>query len=87
MRVLRPVVQSFVLAVFHVQPQVPICPSVALELVGDQNARCASVLLEELSHEPFSRMRVAPALHQYVKHRTVALLNKSIFRPTAVDLA
>ena len=71
----------------NAQPKVPVRSSVAPKLVGDQNARCASVLLEELSHEPFSRMRVAPALHQYVKHRTVALLNKSIFRPTAVDLA
>jgi hypothetical protein len=71
MRVLRPVVQPFVLSMFHVQSQVTVCRSVAPELVGDQNARCASLLAEQLSHEPFGRMPVAPALHQNVEHRTV----------------
>jgi hypothetical protein len=71
MRVLRPVVQSLVLSVFNVQSLVPVCRSVALEFVGDQYARCAAVLLEELSHQPLGRMPVAPALHQYVKHCTV----------------
>src|SRR5260370_14203740 len=71
MRVLRPVVQSFVLPMFHVQSQVTVCRGVALELVGDQNARWASVLPEQLSHEPFGRMAVAPALHPYVEYFTV----------------
>ena len=71
MRVLRPVVQSLVLLVLNDQPQVPVCRSVAPALVGDQYARCASVLPEQLSHDPFGRMPVAPALHQYVKHRAV----------------
>jgi hypothetical protein len=29
------------------------------------------MLLEQLAHEPPGRVPVAPALHQYIEHRTV----------------
>jgi hypothetical protein len=49
MQVFRPIVQSLVLSVLNVQSQVSVCRGVALELVGVQYPRCASVLPEKLS--------------------------------------
>src|SRR5882757_3031945 len=71
MRIFRPVIQPFVLPVFHVQPEIPVSCGVALELVGDQDTRCTPVPLEQFTHEAPGRMPVAAALHQYVEHRTV----------------
>ena len=71
LRAFGPVVQSLVLAMLNVQPTVPVRRSVAPELVGDQNARCASVLPEQFAHQPPCRMPVAPALHQHVEHCAV----------------
>src|ERR1700688_387444 len=56
---------------FHVQPEIPVCCRAALELVGDQYARRATVLPEQLEHESPGCVPVAPALHQHVEHRPV----------------
>jgi len=69
--VFRPVVQLLVLAVFNVDPQIPVCPRLAPEFVGDQLQRRTAMLLERFAHQATGRVPVAPALHQHVEHRTM----------------
>jgi hypothetical protein len=58
---------SPLLAMFDVDPQIPVRRGIAFELVGDQHARRATMFPEQLAHEPPGRVPVAPALHQHVE--------------------
>ena len=44
---------------------------VALQLVGDQHTRCATLLLEELAQQSFGGLLVAPALDENIENEAV----------------
>lgn len=71
MRVLSPVVEPFVLAVFELQAQPPAGCGVALELVCHHDPRCLSLLSQQLSHQPLCGLGIAPALHEHVKNVSI----------------
>jgi hypothetical protein len=72
-RVLCPIVQSFVLAMLDAK--VHLCPrrGVGSELVGDHDARRRVGGLEELRHEPARRAAVSSTLNQNVEHEAVLI--------------
>ena len=59
------------LAVLTVQTEIPARHRIDLELVGDQRARRAAVLPEQLVHQEPGHMSDASALHQNVEHRAM----------------
>ncbi len=80
-RVFRVVVLPLVLAVFDVDPEIPVRRRVAPELVGDQYTWGAPLLHEQLAHQAPGSVPVAPALHQHIEHR--AMQESASFRGLA----
>ena len=68
MRILRPIVQPFVLAVFHVQAHVLARCAVGFELVRDHDARRPRGLLEQLPHKPLRGGSISSALNEDVEN-------------------
>ena len=67
MRVFGSIVAPKLLLVRAVQSQTPERAGVGAQLVGDQQFRHEALLLEQLTHQPQRRPRVAPKLNQYVE--------------------
>jgi hypothetical protein len=67
-RVLRPVVQAFVLAVLDTGHHLPLGGPVARELVGDHDPRRPALPLQQLAQQALRRPLVAPTLDQHVEH-------------------
>lgn len=66
-RILRPVVQPFVLAVLDAQAEGGVGRCVAAQFVRHHHTR-AAVALEQLAHQPLGCRRIAPALDQDVEY-------------------
>ena len=73
MRILRPIVQPFVLAVFHVQAHVLARCAVGFELVRDHDARRPRGLLEQLPHKPLRGGSISSALNEDVENEAVLI--------------
>jgi len=73
MRILRPIVQPFVLAVFHVQAHVLARCAVGVELVRDHYARRPRGLLEQLPHKPLRGGSISSALNEDVENEAVLI--------------
>ena len=73
MGVLGSVVQAFVLAMLDAGHDLSLRRAIALQLVGDQHARRAALLLQELAHQSFGRLLVTPALDQNVEHHAMLI--------------
>src|SRR3954464_5661209 len=67
-RILRPVVEAFVLAVLDAGHDLPLGGTVAAQLVGDQHTRRLPLLLHELAEQAFGGFLVAPALDQDIEN-------------------
>jgi hypothetical protein len=67
MRVFRPIVIPQPLLMRTSKPETPERRGVGAQLVGDQQFRCETLLLEQLAHQPQRRPGVAPALDQHVE--------------------
>jgi hypothetical protein len=72
-RVLRPVVQPFMLPMLHPGQQVLLGSRVAGQLVGDHDTRRTHLLLQQLAQQTFSSRLIAPALNQDVEHKPVLI--------------
>jgi hypothetical protein len=73
MRILRPIVQPFVLAVFHVQAHVLVRCAVGVELVRDHYARRPRGLPEQLPHKPLRGDSISSALNEDVENEAILI--------------
>ena len=73
MRILRPIVEPFVLAMLDREPGTPARSAIGTELVGDQDTRSASLSADELAHQPLGGMLVTTALDQSIQRETVLI--------------
>ena len=73
MRILRPIVQPFVLAVFDVQAHVLAHCSVGFELIRDHDARRPRGFLEQLPHKPLRSSLISSALNEDVENEAVLI--------------
>ncbi len=70
-RILRPVVEAFVLPVLDAGHDLTLGRSVAAELVGDQHAGRSPLLLQELAEQAFGGLLVAPALDEDIENKAL----------------
>ena len=63
-RVLRPIVEAFVLAVLHAGQYILFSCCIAAELIGDQHARDILTPFQQLAEELFGGSFVPPALYR-----------------------
>lgn len=73
MRVLRSIVQAFVLSLLHARQHVFFGGAIAPELIGDQHARDLLTPFEQLAEESFGGLLVAAPLHQTIQHVPVLI--------------
>ena len=73
MRILRPIVQPFVLAVFHVQAHVLARCAVGVDLVRDHYARRPRGLPEQLPHKPLRGDSISSALNEDVENEAILI--------------
>jgi hypothetical protein len=73
MGVLRAVIEVAVLAMFHPRQNLPLCGTIALELVRDDHPWGILTSLKELPKELLGRCFVAAALHQDIEHSPVLI--------------
>src|SRR3978361_2216835 len=69
--VLRPVVETLVLAMLDAGHDLALGCGVAAELVGDQHTRRSSLFLQELAEQAFGGLLVAPALDEDIKNKAL----------------
>jgi hypothetical protein len=67
-RVLRPVVQAFVLPVLDARDDLLLRRPAADKLVGDHDARWAHLPFEQFPKQALGGLRIASALHQDIEH-------------------
>src|SRR3954452_19143359 len=70
-RILCPVVQSFMLPMLDARHDLPLCRTVTTELVGDHDARRPALPLQQLAQQALGGPFVPPALDQHVEHDAV----------------
>src|SRR5688572_17409438 len=68
MRILRPVVEPFVRAVFDFRHNLTSGGRIGAELIGDQPAGWAALLTQETLQQALSRLGVAACLDDLVEH-------------------
>src|SRR5271157_576650 len=73
MRILRPIVQALVLAMFHAKAHLRSRSAVRTELVCDHHARRRDGGFQKLLHEPLRSARVSSALDQDVEHEAILI--------------
>ena len=73
MRILRPIVQPFVLAVLQVQAHVLARCAIGFELVRDHDARRFRGLLQQLPHKPLRGGSISSALNEDVENEAVLI--------------
>src|SRR4051794_19249821 len=71
MRILCPVVQSFMLSMLDTRHDLLLCRTVAGQLISDYSAWRPALSLQQLAQEPFGGPFVSPALHQDIEHDAV----------------
>jgi hypothetical protein len=71
MTVLRPVVQSFTLAVFDPGHHCAPGSAIAGQFIGDHHPWSDALLLEQLAQQALGRFDVATTLNQNVEHNPV----------------
>ena len=70
-RILRPVVQSFVPAVLDTGEKILLGSGIAGELIGDHHPRGSAPPLKQLAQEPLCGCRIPLALDQDIEHDAV----------------
>jgi hypothetical protein len=73
MRVLRSIVEVAALPVLNIRQKLALCHAVALQLVGDEDARHILQTLQQPLEEALRRPGIAAALHQDIKHHAVLI--------------
>jgi len=87
MGVFGPVIEAFVLPMLDPGHDLSLGSGVALQLVGDEQTRCSTLLLEELTEQAFGGLLVAPVLDENIENETV-LVNctpEPMFLPGEAD--
>src|SRR5271166_2323510 len=85
MRILRPIVFPKPLLMLAGQSQTPERRGVGAQLVGDQQFRRETLLLEQLAHQPQRRPGVASALDQHVEDLALVVDGTPQIHPLADD--
>src|SRR3954453_18563518 len=70
-RILCPVVQPFMLPMLDARDDLPLCRTLARQLVGDHDARRPALPLQQLAEQALGGALIAPALDQHVEHNAV----------------
>ena len=70
-RILRPVVEAFVLPMLDAGHDLTLGRSVAAELVGNQHARRSPLLFQELAEQAFGGLLLAPALDEDIENKAL----------------
>ena len=65
-RILRPSVEVFVLAMFDARHDLALCRSIRAEFVGDHDARCPHLLPDQSAHKTLGGGFVPAALDQNI---------------------
>src|ERR1700719_1975143 len=71
MGVFGPVIEALVLPMLDPGHDLPLGSGVALQLVGDEQTRGSTLLLEELAEQAFGSLLVAPALDENIENEAV----------------
>lgn len=73
MRILGPIIEPFVRAMFDARHQLGFCGRIGTQLVGHHHARGGALVLEQLSHQTQGGPLVPSALQQGVKSLTIRI--------------
>ncbi|OHZ43574.1 hypothetical protein BBL07_03080 [Agrobacterium vitis] len=73
MRILGPIVQALVRAMFDTGHDITLRRTVGSKLVGDYHTRRTTLPFQKLSHQTLCRLGIAAALHQHVENKTVLI--------------
>jgi hypothetical protein len=73
MRILRPIVQAFVLAMLHLKAHLRPCRAIGAELAGDHHAGPGNGRFQKLLHKPLCRVGVSAALDQNVENEAILI--------------
>jgi len=84
-RILRPIIQIPVLAMFYPGEKLSLGGSVALQFIGDDDARHVQQALEELAQEFLRGLLVPSALHQDIQDISVLIYRPPEIMPLAFD--
>jgi hypothetical protein len=71
MRILRPVIEAYALAMLDARHDVPLGSRVAAQLIGDQHTRRLALLLQQLALQALGCLLVTPALNQDIENETL----------------
>jgi len=85
MRILRPIVQPFVLAVFHVQAHVLARCAIGSELVRDHDARRSRGFFQQLPHKPLRGGSISSALNEDIENEAVLIDGASSFQHGSIE--
>lgn len=72
-RIVRPIVQSFVGTMLNSGHDLPLCGVVRSKLVGDQYPRRRTQALQELAHQAYGRLGISAGLHKNLQDETVLI--------------
>jgi hypothetical protein len=70
-RILRPIVEAFMLAVLDAGHDLALGGTVAAQLVGDQHTRRSSLLLQQLAEQAFGGLLVSQALDEDLENKAL----------------
>ncbi len=73
MRILSAIIQVTALAVLDIRQKLALSHAIALQFIGDENARHIRQPLQETLEEAFRRPGVTAGLHKNVKHDAVLI--------------
>ena len=73
MRILGPIIEPFVRAMFDARHQLGFCGGIGTQLVGHHHTRCGTLVLEQLAHQTQGSPLVPSALQQGVKNVTIRI--------------
>src|SRR5215203_3944961 len=73
MRILCSVVQSFMLPMLDARHDLPLCRTVATELISDHDTRRPALPLQQLAEQALGGALITPALDQHVEHDAVLI--------------
>ena len=85
MRILRPIVQSFVLPMFDRQTHLLTSRAIACKLIGDHDAWRKAQALQKLLEETCGRFRVALALDKNVEDIAILIDSRAKIMRLAAD--
>src|SRR5215203_5005560 len=73
MRILCSVVQSFMLPMLDARHDLPLCRTVATELISDHDTRRPALPLQQLAEQALGGALITPALDQHIEHDAVLI--------------